>query len=75
MGLRAFLRGLLEKGVYRSQYQMAEAFETKQPTLNHWLQGVRYPGRKSCAKISRATGKSLGEIVAMVDEDIRRLEE
>jgi hypothetical protein len=50
---------------------MADAFETKQPTLNHWLQRVRFPGRESCAKISRATGKTLDQVVEMVDEDTR----
>lgn len=71
MGLSAYLRGLLDAGVYRSQYHMAEVFSSKQPTVNHWLQRVRFPSRVSCVKISRATGKPLGEIVEMVDEDTR----
>jgi len=71
MGIRAFLRGLLESGMYRSQYEMADAFESKQPTVNHWLQGVRFPNRESCVKISSATGKPLVEIVDMVHEDTR----
>jgi len=71
MGIQAFLRGLLEAGVYRSQYDMADAFESKQPTVNHWLQGVRFPNRESCVKISTATGKPLVEIVDMVHEDTR----
>ena len=43
MGFRAWLRGLLEEGMYRSQYEMAEAFGKKQPTINHWLHGIRQP--------------------------------
>ena len=71
MGLSTYLRGLLEAGVYRSQYHMAEVFGSKQPTVNHWLQRVRFPSRESCLKISIATGKPLVEIVDMVHEDTR----
>jgi transcriptional regulator with XRE-family HTH domain len=74
MGLRAFLRGLLQAGVYRSQYQMAEVFGSHQPTVNHWLRGKRFPGRESCVKISKATGRPVDEIVEMVAEDTRAAE-
>ena len=66
MSFRAWLRGLLDEGTYRSQYQMAEAFGVKQPTVNHWLKGLKRPELESCSRISAATGKPLVEIVEMV---------
>jgi transcriptional regulator with XRE-family HTH domain len=74
MGLSAFLAGLLEAKVYRSQYEMAERFNSSQPTVNHWLQRKRFPGRESCVKISKATGRTVDEIVEMVEEDTRAAE-
>ena len=69
MGFRAWLRGLLEEGMYRSQYEMAESFGVRQPTINHWLHGARQPELESCALISEATGKPMAEIWEMVRAD------
>ena len=71
MGFRAWLRGLLDEGKYRSQYQMADAFGVKQPTVNHWLQGERLPDRDRCSLISDATGEPVGRIMEMVSRDAR----
>lgn len=69
MGFRAWLRGLLEDGMYRSQYEMADAFGVKQPTINHWLHGSRQPDLESCARISKATAKPMADIWEMVHSD------
>ncbi len=69
MSFRQWLRELLDQGQYRSQYQMAAAFGSKQPTINHWLRGSRRPDLGSCAKISKAIGKPLTDIVEMVLDD------
>ena len=71
MGFREWLRELLEKGEYRSQYDMAEAFKVKQPTINHWLHGKKRPDLDSCGRISEATEKSLADIYEMVRLDAR----
>jgi len=71
MGFRAWLRGLLEDDVYGSQYEIAEAFGVKQPTINHWLQGLRQPDRESCIRISEASGEPLVHIMEMVRQDTR----
>ena len=69
MSFRAWLRGLLENGTYRSQHQMAKAFKVKQPTVNHWLHGRKRPEVESLSHVSEATGKSLADIWEMVKQD------
>lgn len=71
MGFREWLRGLLEKGVYESQVDMAEAFQMTQPTISFWLSGHSSPDLDSCGRISEATDKSLAEIYEMVRQDAR----
>ncbi|KKL50005.1 hypothetical protein LCGC14_2309800 [marine sediment metagenome] len=70
MGFREWLRGLLKNRTYRSQYEMAQAFSVKQPTVHHWLHGKKRPGRESCGHISDATGKPLADIYEMVRQDV-----
>jgi len=74
MGFRAWLRGLLDNGTYRSQYEMADAFRVKQPTVNHWLHGRKRPDLESLSYVSEATGKPLADIWEMVRQDAREAE-
>ncbi len=69
MGFREWLRGLLRKGDYRSQYEMADAFQVQQSAVNHWLSGRHSPDLESCGHISEATGKPLADIYEMVRQD------
>jgi len=66
MGFRAWLRGLLKDGVYRSQWEMADAFAVTQAAVNYWLSGRSRPDLESCGRISEVTGKPLAEIYEMV---------
>ena len=69
MGFREWLRGLLKNRTYRSQYEMAEAFSVKQPTVTHWLQGKKRPDRESLGPVSEASGKPLADLYEMVRQD------
>ena len=71
MGFREWLRELLEKGVYESQVEMAEAFQMTQPAVSFWQSGHSSPDLKSCGRISEATDKSMAEIYEMVRLDAR----
>ena len=71
MSFRAWLRGLLREGKYRSQYQMADAYRVKQPTVANWLRGAKLPDLESCSHISEAEGVPLADIAEMVRQDAR----
>ena len=71
MSFRAWLRRLLKEGKYRSQYQMADAYRVKQPTVANWLRGAKLPDLESCSHISEAEGIPLADIAEMVRRDAR----